>query len=315
MAGVCDRRRSDYPGWVRIKDMFKGAAPSGSSPDGPARGPVVSFEFFPPKTDEGMENLYRAVEALKPCRPSFVSVTYGAGGSTRDRTLELVARIKHDLGVETMAHLTCVGATKQEIAATLDRLADAGIENVLALRGDPPRGQERFVATEGGFAYANELVAFIRAERYPFCVGAACYPEGHPECDDHERDLDNLKRKVDAGVDFLITQLFFDNHDYLPFVRRARSAGIDLPITPGLMPVTNVSQIQRFTKMCGARIPQELMRRLRIVERDPAAVVAAGVYWTAIQAQHLLDEGAPGLHFYTLNQSSATLAVHAALGL
>jgi methylenetetrahydrofolate reductase (NADPH) len=288
---------------MRIKDMFGG------------NGPVVSFEFFPPKTDEGMENLYRAVEALKPCRPSFVSVTYGAGGSTRDRTIELVGRIKHELGIETMAHLTCVGATKTEIAATVARLSDAGIENVLALRGDPPKGQERFVAAEGGFRYACELVEFIRKEGFDFCIGAACYPEGHPECADLEADLSNLKRKVDAGVDFLITQLFFDNQDYLPFVRRARSAGIDVPITPGLMPVTNVSQIHRFTKVIGARIPQELQRRLRIVERDAAAVVAAGVYWTTVQAQHLLESGVPGLHFYTLNQSSATLAVHAALGL
>jgi methylenetetrahydrofolate reductase (NADPH) len=158
-------------------------------------------------------------------------------------------------------------------------------------------------------------VAFIRKEGFPFCVGAACYPEGHPEAADLDADLAHLATKVEAGVDFLISQLFFDNQDYLPFVRRARSAGIDVPVVPGLMPVTNVSQVQRFTKMCGARIPQELRRRLSIVERDPAAVVATGVYWTAAQAKQLLDHGVPGLHFYTLNQSSATLAVHAALGL
>jgi methylenetetrahydrofolate reductase (NADH) len=276
---------------------------------------VVSFEFFPPKTDKGMDSLYATVEALKPCRPSFVSVTYGAGGSTRDRTIELVRRIKNELGMETVAHLTCVGSTKGEIAAILERLADAGIDNVLALRGDPPQGQEHFVKTEGGFAYANELIAFIRAEGYPFCIGAASYPEGHPETPDTDVDLDNLKRKVDAGVDFLVTQLFFDNQDYFAFTRRARRAGIDAPIVPGLMPITNVAQIQRFTTMCGARIPQELARRLAIVEQDPAAVVATGVYWTTIQARELLDCGAPGVHFYTLNKSSATLAVHAALGL
>jgi methylenetetrahydrofolate reductase (NADPH) len=288
---------------MKIRDMFAKASR------------VVSFEFFPPKTDKGMEKLYTAVEQLKPCRPSFVSVTYGAGGSTRDRTIELVSRIKRDLGVETMAHLTCVGATKKEIADVLDRLAGAGIENVLALRGDPPKGEDTFVKTKGGFAYANELVAFIREEDYPFSVGAACYPEGHPECDDLDDDLDNLKRKVDAGVDFLITQLFFDNQDYFAFKRRARQAGIELPIIPGLMPVTNVAQIQRFTKMCGARIPQELYRRLKIVEDEAAAVVATGMYWTARQAKYLLEGGAPGVHFYTLNKSSATLAVHAALGL
>jgi methylenetetrahydrofolate reductase (NADPH) len=288
---------------MRIKDMLSSGKPA------------VSFEFFPPKTDDGTEKLYHAVEALKPCRPSFVSVTYGAGGSTRDRTLDLVARIKHDLGIETMAHLTCVGASRKELAATLERLVSAGVENVLALRGDPPKGESTFVAAEGGFAHASELVAFIRKEGYPLCVGAACYPEGHPEAATLEADLDHLTRKVEAGVDFLITQLFFDNQDFLAFARRARSAGIDVPIVPGLMPVTNVSQTQRFTKMCGARVPQELQRRLAIVERDPAAVVAAGVYWTAVQARELLAHGVPGLHFYTLNQSSATLAVHAALGL
>jgi methylenetetrahydrofolate reductase (NADPH) len=277
--------------------------------------PVVSFEFFPPKTDHGVENLYHTVEALKPCRPSFVSVTYGAGGSTRDLTVELVTRIKRELGVEAMAHLTCVGSTRQEVHAILTRLADAGIDNVLALRGDPPKGQDSFVRTEGGFGYASELIAFIKSEGFPFCVGGACYPETHPEAPDAEIDLDNLKRKVDAGGEFLISQLFFDNEDYFAFLRRARSAGIEVPITPGLMPVTNVAQIQRFTQMCRARIPQELLRRLRIVEPDPAAVVATGVYWTAAQARALLGMGAPGVHFYTLNKSSATLAVHAALGL
>lgn len=286
-----------------IKDMFGGTQQ------------VVSFEFFPPKTADGVESLYKAVEALKSCRPSFVSVTYGAGGSTRDRTIELVTRIKRELGVETMAHLTCVGATRDDIARVLDRLAECGVENVLALRGDPPRGQTTFVRPEGGFGYASELIAFIRDRGYRFCIGAACYPEGHPECGDLESDLVHLRNKVDAGADFLISQLFFDNHDFFPFVRRAHAAGIDLPIVPGLMPVTNVAQIERFTKMCGARIPQELSRRLKIVESDPAAVVATGVYWTTRQAKYLLDGGAPGVHFYTLNKSSATLAVHAALGL
>ncbi len=288
---------------MRISNMFSAGAP------------VVSFEFFPPKTDPGQQALFDSIEALQPCRPSFVSVTYGAGGSTRSRTLEVVSRIKRELKIEALAHLTCVGATQQELRATLQLLSEAGIHNLLALRGDAPAGQESFVKTEGGFAHADELVAFIRAEGFDFCIGAACYPEGHPETPDLQEDLDHLKRKVESGVDFLITQLFFDNQDYLAFVRRARSAGIDVPIIPGLMPVTNVSQIERFTKMCGARIPQELSRRLRIVERDPAAVVAAGVYWTTEQAKELLQMGAPGLHFYTLNKSSATLAVHAALGL
>lgn len=277
--------------------------------------PVVSFEFFPPKTEEGVETLYRTVEELRPCRPSFVSVTYGAGGSTRDRTLELVARIQRDLGMTTMAHLTCVGSTRQEIGEVLRRLHGSGIRNVLALRGDPPKGETQFQAVDGGFRYATELVAYIRESGLDFCIGAACYPEGHVETRDLELDLQHLVTKVEAGADFLVSQLFFDNEDYGAFVRRARSAGILVPIVPGLMPITNVSQVERFTGMCGARIPQELRRRLRIVQADPAAVVATGVQWAVDQGRSLLAAGAPGLHFYTLNRSSATLSVHAALGL
>lgn len=277
--------------------------------------PVVSFEFFPPKTEEGVETLYRTVEELRPCRPSFVSVTYGAGGSTRDRTLELVARIQRDLGMTTMAHLTCVGSTRQEIGEVLRRLHGSGIRNVLALRGDPPKGETQFQAVDGGFRYATELVAYIRESGLDFCIGAACYPEGHVETRDLELDLQHLVTKVEAGADFLVSQLFFDNEDYGAFARRARSAGILVPIVPGLMPITNVSQVERFTGMCGARIPQELRRRLRIVQADPAAVVATGVQWAVDQGRSLLAAGAPGLHFYTLNRSSATLSVHAALGL
>ena len=288
---------------MRIVDLFGGS------------DPVISFEFFPPKTEEGVEALYETVKALRPCRPSFVSVTYGAGGSTRDRTLELVARIQRELDITTMAHLTCVGSTRDEIRQTLERLHESGIRNVLALRGDPPKGETQFQATEGGFRYATELVAFIRELNMDFCVGAACYPEGHVESPDLETDLKHLVEKVDAGADFLVSQLFFDNADYRAFVSRARSNGVQIPIVPGLMPVTNAAQVERFTKMCGSRIPQELYRRLRIVAADPAAVVATGVQWAVDQGRELLEAGAPGLHFYTLNRSSATLAVHAALGL
>ncbi|MEC8653355.1 MAG: methylenetetrahydrofolate reductase [NAD(P)H] [Planctomycetota bacterium] len=288
---------------MRIVDLFGGS------------DPVISFEFFPPKTEEGVEALYETVKALRPCRPSFVSVTYGAGGSTRDRTLELVARIQRELDITTMAHLTCVGSTRDEIRQTLERLHESGIRNVLALRGDPPKGETQFQATEGGFRYATELVAFIRELNMDFCVGAACYPEGHVESQDLETDLKHLVEKVDAGADFLVSQLFFDNADYRAFVSRARSNGVQIPIVPGLMPVTNAAQVERFTKMCGSRIPQELYRRLRIVAADPAAVVATGVQWAVDQGRELLEAGAPGLHFYTLNRSSATLAVHAALGL
>ena len=288
---------------MKVVDLFAGG------------DPVVSFEFFPPKTEEGVDALYETVKALRPCRPSFVSVTYGAGGSTRDRTLELVARIQRELEITTMAHLTCVGSTKDEIRQTLQRLHDSGIRNVLALRGDPPKGEQEFEATEGGFRYASELVAFIRDLGLDFCIGAACYPEGHVEASDLESDLGHLVTKVDAGADFLVSQLFFDNADYRAFVSRARSAGVQVPIVPGLMPVTNAAQVERFTKMCGSRIPQELYRRLRIVASDPSAVVATGVQWAVDQGRELLEAGAPGLHFYTLNRSSATLAVHAALGL
>ena len=277
--------------------------------------PVVSFEFFPPKTAEGVEQLYRTAEELRPCRPSFVSVTYGAGGSTRDRTIELVSRIQRELGITTMAHLTCVGSTKTEIGETLKRLADGGIRNILALRGDPPKGETEFRPTPDGFRYASELVQFVRESKFDFCVGAACYPEGHVENRNLETDLGHLVTKVQAGADFLVSQLFFDNEDYRAFVRRARSVGISVPVIPGLMPVTNVSQIERFTQMCGSRIPQELYRRLKIVASDPAAVVATGVQWCVDQGRALLRDGAPGMHFYTLNRSSATLAVHAALGL
>ncbi|MGC6488189.1 MAG: methylenetetrahydrofolate reductase [NAD(P)H] [Planctomycetota bacterium] len=288
---------------MKIVDLFVGDEP------------VISFEFFPPKTEEGVEALYETVKALGPCRPSFVSVTYGAGGSTRDRTLALVARIQGELGITTMAHLTCVGSTKDEIRDTLQRLYDSGIRNVLALRGDPPKGESEFTATAGGFRYASELVAFIRELDLDFCVGAACYPEGHVEAADLESDLAHLVTKVEAGADFLVSQLFFDNADYHAFVRRARSAGVQVPIVPGLMPVTNATQVQRFTEMCGSRIPQELYRRLQIVAGDTSAVVATGVQWAVDQGRELLEFGAPGLHFYTLNRSSATLAVHAALGL
>jgi methylenetetrahydrofolate reductase (NADPH) len=229
--------------------------------------------------------------------------------------LELVGRIQRDLKINAMAHLTCVGSTKADLRDTVRRLADAGIQNILALRGDPPRGETQFRPEPGGFEFASQLVSFLREIMPDACIGAACYPEGHVETRDLEADLANLVTKVNCGADFLVSQLFFDNEDYRAFVRRARSAGILVPIVPGLMPVTNVAQTERFTKMCGARIPQELQRRLRIVSNDPAAVVATGVNWTVDQCRSLLRDGAPGLHFYTLNRSSASLAVHAALGL
>lgn len=267
-----------------------------------------SFEFFPPKTDEDAAQLMKTAEALRALEPSYISVTWGAGGSTRRKTLDLVANIKAKLGVETMAHLTCVGASRADIDAVLAEIREKKIDNVLALRGDPPKGQAAFTAHPDGFAYANELVAHIRA-RQPLCIAAAGYPEGHPETPDKARDLDNLKRKVDAGADFVVTQLFFDNADYFGFVERARKAGIRLPIIPGLMPVTNVGQLKRFTAMCGARIPDPLARALETIQEDPEAVVRAGIEHGLKQSEGLLAGGAPGIHFYTLNRSRSTAEI------
>ncbi|HEY3243710.1 MAG TPA: methylenetetrahydrofolate reductase [NAD(P)H] [Phycisphaerae bacterium] len=269
---------------------------------------TVSFEFFPPKDDIGFWDLYKTIEALKPLGPSYVSVTYGAGGSTRRKTVDLVKRIKTDIGIESMAHLTCVGATRDEIQGVLEDLHKAGMDNVLALRGDPPAGEQQFVKTPGGFGYANELVTFIR-DRYSFCVGAACYPEGHPEAPDLDTDLSNLKRKVDAGANFLITQLFFDNDDFYRFRDRAVAAGIDRPLLAGIMPILSVGQIKRFTQMCGARIPPELLAKIEAVEDDIEAVRQIGTMHAARQCEDLIAHGVAGIHFYTLNRSTATRAI------
>lgn len=280
--------------------------------------PCFSFEFFPPKTDKGLESLRDAVRSLRDLNPTFISVTYGAGGSTRDRTIELVSEIQRHYGIETMAHLTCVGAERDEIAQVLRRLETGGVENVLTLRGDPPKGEEKFVPTDGGFAYANELAAFVK-KNFSFGIGGACYPEGHVECldgggrRDLERDLENLKRKVDAGAEFLITQLFFDNDVYYDFVARARKVGIGLPIIPGIMPITNVDQIKRFTDMCGSNLPDTLMREMETLKDRPDAVLSQGVAYATAQCFDLLQRGAPGIHFYTLNKSAATRTILTAL--
>ncbi|MEZ5122718.1 MAG: methylenetetrahydrofolate reductase [NAD(P)H] [Solirubrobacterales bacterium] len=276
--------------------------------------PVFSFEFFPPKTPEGEANLFRAVEELHALDPAFVSVTYGAGGSTRDKTLDIVTRIRRDHGLEAMAHFTCVGATVDELRATLDRFRDAGIENVLALRGDPPPGQQEWVRTDGGLEHSAELVALI-AEGYPFTVAGACFPETHIHATSPEDDLRHLKAKVDAGVQFLITQLFFDNAVYEDFVARAREIGIDVPIVPGIMPITNVAQIKRITELCGSDLPSRLLTQLESRAGDPVAVSDFGVAYATLQCAELLAMGAPGIHFYTLNRSPATRAILSALQL
>ncbi len=277
-------------------------------------GPVFSFEFFPPKTDEGEARLREALSELRELEPDFASVTYGAGGSTRDRTLGVTTWLKQELGIEAMAHLTCVGASVDELRATLDRLGDAGIENVLALRGDPPRGAAAWEAHPDGLRYSAELAELI-ASSYPFAVGAACFPEVHPEAADPLSDLQYLKAKVDRGASFLITQLFFDNEAYFRFVDAARFAGIEVPILPGIMPITNVAQIKTITGMCGATIPPALLEQLEIRAQDAESVAELGVAYATLQCAELLGGGAPGIHFYTLNRSPATRAILSALKL
>ena len=276
--------------------------------------PVFSFEFFPPKTPQGEQNLYGALTELRTLEPSFVSVTYGAGGSTRAKTLEIVKRIREDYDLEAMAHFTCVGATVQELRSTLDEMRAAGIDNVLALRGDPPGGQDEWVKTDGGLEYSRELVGLIKDD-YPFAIGAACFPETHIHASSPEADVAYLAEKVAAGADFLITQLFFENSLYFDFLERARAAGITVPIVPGILPITQIGQLERMTKMCGASIPEGLRRELRAREAQPEAVIDFGVAYATLQCAELLAAGAPGIHFYTLNRSPATRAILGALKL
>ncbi|MZG31240.1 MAG: methylenetetrahydrofolate reductase [NAD(P)H] [Nitrospinae bacterium] len=274
--------------------------------------PIFSFEFFPPKDSEGFASLFETIARLKVSDPGFVSVTYGAGGSTRSKTVDLVGNIKNFIGLESMAHLTCVGHDQQEIRSVLESLQSRNIDNILALRGDPPQGEEKFLKTEGGFEYGNELVAFIK-KNFSFCVGAACYPEGHVECKDLDKDIENLKRKVDSGADFLVTQLFFDNKHYFDFMDRAAKANINIPVIPGIMPVLNLKQIKRFTKMCGATLSPGLINKFSGIEDDSEKVRQIGIAHAIEQCRELLENKAPGIHFYTLNRSKATLTILEAL--
>jgi len=273
--------------------------------------PVFSFEFFPPRNEEGLRRLHDTITALRALQPDFVSVTYGAGGSTRELTIELVTEIRLEHGIDTMAHLTTVGHTSDELAAILDRLEAAGVENVIALRGDPPRGQAKFTPAPGGFAHGSDLAAFIRS-RWPFCVAGATYPEGHTESAGAEDDVRYAKLKQDVGVEVLITQLFFEPDDYFRFVRRARSAGVTVPVVPGVMPITSVPQLAptgMFARS-GAHVPERLRR---LIEASPDSVVATGISWATAQCRALLEGGAPGVHFYTLNHSRSSYAVYQAL--
>lgn len=272
--------------------------------------PVFSFEFFPPKTEAAADELLATAAELQELhQPDFISVTYGAGGSTRARTLDLVARIQNALRIPTMAHLACLGHTRDEIAEIAGRLVSSGIVNILALRGDMPKDG---LPGAGEFRHATELIEFL-GERFDVGLGAACYPETHPQAVNPEEDLRWTLRKTELGARFLITQLFFDNSDYFAYVARARAAGITTPIVPGIMPITNVAQIERFTKMCGASIPQALHARLDRHRDDAAAVMAIGLEHAITQCRELLARGAPGLHFYTLNKSLSTRVILSAI--
>jgi methylenetetrahydrofolate reductase (NADPH) len=277
-------------------------------------GPCFSFEFFPPKSDSGVGALFETIRELQPLEPAYVSVTYGAGGSTRQRTLELVTAIKKQTGIEAMAHLTCIGHRRGELEELVDRFADAGIENLIALRGDRPKdGALPEVPAGERLDYAAQLVALIRARRPQLSIAGAGYPEGHLESPSRDDDLRHARGKVDAGCDFLITQLFFDNAFYFHYVDRARAAGIDVPIVPGIMPITNFEQIERFTRLCGATIPMRLRLELERRKDDAEAILQLGVAHATVQAVELLRSGAPGIHFYTLNRSRASRMILAAL--
>jgi methylenetetrahydrofolate reductase (NADPH) len=275
--------------------------------------PVFSVEFFPPKTEEGRETLFETVDVLRTLGPSFFSVTYGAGGATREGTVEITRQIRDEHGVEAMAHLSCVGETRENLEKLVDEIAAAGIENVLALRGDPPRGQSDFEQPKGGLGSAAELTAMIGGAHPEISIGGACFPEVHPEADSMEADIAYLKTKVENGASFLITQLFYDNGSYFDFVPAARAAGIDVPIIPGIMPMTRYQQIARIAELCEARVPQPLVEAMESAGGNEQAEFGIGVAYAAQQCAELLREGAPGIHFYALNRWPATRAILAAL--
>ena len=286
---------------MKVKEILKGTR-------------TISCEFFPPRTEEGIPGVLRAIDRLKPYRPDFVSVTYGAGGSTRAFTEEITTQVKADGDLEVMAHLTCVAQSKEAVHGVLERLEQAGIENVIALRGDPPQGQTEFVAEKDGFQHATELIEHIR-ERFQFSLAAACYPEGHTESPDSRSDLAYTKLKVEKGADFLITQLFYENSDFFDFMDRAQQAGINIPIIPGILPILSTSQIRRFAARCGAKIPGELDQRLEKFVDDDMAARELGVEYATEQVRELWDSGVPGVHFYVLNRSYSVAKILQNLGL
>lgn len=279
---------------------------------------TFSFEFFPPKTPEQEIKLFELAARLKLLKPSFISVTYGALGTTRDNTLRIVNTIRKTYGMETAHHLTCVAQDRDEIENILYDIKASGIENIVALRGDPPKGETEFKPVANGFRYASELVQFIKAHsdfHDSFSLAVAGYPEGHVECPDKNLDLKHLKEKVERGADAVITQLFFDNRDFFNFVERAQKIGIKVPIVPGIMPVSNGAQITRFASMCGASIPKKIAQAIEKYGDDSQSVEAFGVEYATEQCDDLLRQGVPGIHFYTLNKSNVTESVYRNLDL
>lgn len=270
---------------------------------------AISFELFPPKSAEGEEELFRHVAELVRFEPCYITCTYGAGGSTRDKTLGIIERVRRDHDISVAAHLTCVGSRVEQLRDFLSEAQERGVENIVALRGDPPRGETAFRPVEGGLRYANELVALIRGEFPQFGIAVAGYPEKHVEAPTMDVDLENLRRKVDAGADVVVTQLFYDNDDFFRFRDRCEALGIRVPIVPGVLPVTNLAQIQRITALCGAKLPKQFVADLEARPDDADGQFEVGVDYATAQTQGLIDGGAPGIHFYVLNKSQAAARV------
>ncbi len=281
---------------MKINDIFK------------QKSKVLSFELFPPKRDGNLEGLFQTVEELKKLHPDYISITYGAGGSTRDMTYDIAIQLK-EIGVLPLMHFTCVGHSRFEIKHLLNKLKSAGIENLLALRGDPPKGETTFVPAPDGFRYASELIQFIRSEGYDFCLGVAGYPEGHLEAPTRSADIQNLKRKVDAGGQFIVTQLFFDNQDYFQFVEEVRRNQISLPVQPGIWLLSDYTQIEKICHLSGAKYPEALNALIEPIKADKEKVLQAGIDYATRQCEELLRNGAPGIHFYVINKSRSVQAV------
>jgi len=263
---------------------------------------TLSFEVFPPTREGDIKSLYSTIQELRELNPDFISVTYGAGGSTRGKSIEIASKVKNEFNMEVLAHLTCVQSSKDDISRILDEFKKGNMKNILALRGDPPNGENKFIKTEGGFGYANELVEFIKSNG-GFSIGVAGYPEGHIEAPNFEADLANLKRKVDAGTDFIITQLFFNNEDFYRFRDRSVEIGIRVPIIPGIFPILNYKQACRIASLCGAKIPSKLDRKILKLKEKPEEIEKYGIEYATIQAEDLTKNGAQGLHIYSMNRS------------